>query len=106
MAMCKDLPVADLDIPKHAGNCVFCPLKSTSQLAVAAEDTAPPLTAPDSIGWWIEMETKYSRDTISKKTGKPMRFGFWGNDSMTFQRLKDKQHDKLFLSDISCDCTD
>ena len=106
MAMCKDLPVADLDIPKHAGNCVFCPLKSTSQLAVAAENTAPPLTAPDSIGWWIEMETKYSRDTISKKTGKPMRFGFWGNDSMTFQRLKDKQHDKLFLSDISCDCTD
>lgn len=100
-----------LDCPPHAGNCVFCFMKGTKQLAQASQ-TEDPLREqgrPSDIGWWDAMERKYRREAPKRNGEGISRFGFLGVSGPTYQQLATGdpgRRTRFSVGDPACDCTD
>ena len=101
----------DLDLPHLAGNCVFCFMKGTRTIGMAAH-TADPMRVPDApsdIGWWVRMEQKYRREVPARNGEGVSRFGFFGLRGPTFAKLAaagGDSGDRYARGVPACDCTD
>ena len=101
----------DLEIPMHAGNCVFCFMKGTEQLKDAARkyDAQRVKRAPSDIGWWANMEKRYRRETPSRNGDGTSRFGFLGVAGPSFAQIangKTSRRSRYSTGTPACDCTD
>ncbi len=101
----------DLACPSHAGNCVFCFMKGTEQLARASrtEDPLREQGRPSDIRWWAAMERKYRREAPARNGEGTSRFGFLGVSGPTYEQLAagDSGGRTRFSSGTpACDCTD
>lgn len=100
-----------LDCPLHAGNCVFCFMKGTKQLAQAsqAEDPLREQGKPSDIRWWDAMERKYRREAPKRNGEGISRFGFLGVSGPTYQQLatgNPGRRTRFSGGEPACDCTD
>ena len=100
-----------LDIPEGAGNCVFCFMKGTGELArlAAAPDPERVPGAPSDIAWWTETEEIYRRETPSRGGCGVSRFGFFGLSGPTFEQVAGgdvPRRGRYAHGEPSCDCTD
>ena len=101
----------DLACPAHAGNCVFCFMKGTEQLARAARVEDPQREAgdPADIRWWASIERKYRRE-VPKRGGEGLsRFGFLGVSGPTYEQLAagdPGRRGRFSAGEPACDCTD
>lgn len=101
----------DLDIPEGAGNCVFCFMKGTRQLATLAESTDERRRedTPTDVRWWVDFEERYTRTAPKRNGDGTSRFGFFGVNSLTFSeiavgiRTKGSRYEH---GTPACDCTD
>ena len=101
----------DLSCPSHAGNCVFCFMKGTVQLAQASQ-AADPLREqgqPSDIRWWAAMERKYRREAPKRGGEGVTRFGFLGVSGPTYEQLATGdpgRRTRFSGGEPACDCTD
>ena len=100
----------DLDIPKGAGNCVFCFMKGTRQLVTlgSTPDRRRRPGAPTDIGWWADFERRHLR-TAPKRNGSGVsRFGFFGVNAASFVDLVNGSDSggRYENGTPACDCTD
>ena len=99
-----------LDIPPTAGNCVFCFMKGTQALRVAAQahDPGRRSNTPSDIGWWIEMERRYARQVPARDGNGLSHFGFFGVRGPTFEDIagEDVAPCRYDRGVPACDCTD
>ncbi len=101
----------DLSIPSEAGNCVFCFMKGTRQLAQlgAASDPRRRADTPSDISWWAEFEDRHARLTPRRGGEGLSRFGFFGVNSMRFAEItncSEPRGDRYATGTPACDCTD
>ena len=101
----------DLHVPDFAGNCVFCFMKGTKAIGMAARlpDPVRVPNAPSDIGWWVRMERKYRREVPARDGGGVSRFGFFGVRGPTFAKLAATgggDSDRYARCVPACDCTD
>ncbi len=101
----------DLACPPHAGNCVFCFMKGTEQLARAsqAEDPLRLEGRPSDIRWWAAMERKYRREAPKRSGEGTSRFGFLGVSGPTYVQLAagdPGRRTRFSGGEPACDCTD
>lgn len=101
----------DLACPEHAGNCVFCFMKGTTQLAAAARTPDPQriVGAPSDIAWWADVERRYRQERPRRDGNGTSRFGFLGVSGPTYAQLAagDTGAGSRFASGgVACDCTD
>ncbi len=101
----------DLDIPAHAGNCVFCFMKGTRTLTSAARRCDPRRVtgAPSDIGWWVDMERRYRRSAPSRNAPGTSRFGFFGVHGPDFADIAEgaaPDPGRYAAGTPACDCTD
>jgi hypothetical protein len=101
----------DLHIPPGAGNCVFCFMKGTRQLAELAcgTDERRRDGTPTDVRWWANFEERYSRTAPKRNGDGKSRFGFFGVNALTFAeiavgiRTKGSRYEH---GTPACDCTD
>lgn len=101
----------DLSIPPKAGNCVFCFMKGTEVLKLAAQEADPDRIegAPSDISWWVGMEQRYRRE-VPARNGKGLsQFGFLGVAGPSFFEVADgtaSRRSRYSTGTPACDCTD
>lgn len=101
----------DLDIPKGAGNCVFCFMKGTKQLVALAssQDVRRLQNTPTDIGWWADLEKRHLRTAPKRNGNGKSYFGFFGVNDALFADLTDKSYTpkgRYAYGTPACDCTD
>ncbi|MCY3820554.1 MAG: hypothetical protein OXH52_14535 [Gammaproteobacteria bacterium] len=101
----------DLEIPNGAGNCVFCFMKGTRQLATlaAAPDPRRRCGTPADSRWWIELEDRHARVELRRGGGATSRFGFFGVNAPSFADLlagDGAAAGRYAQGAPACDCTD
>ena len=101
----------DLDVPLGAGNCVFCFMKGTRQLAELANtpDSRRRLGTPADVGWWADFEQRHARVVPRRGGGGTARFGFFGVNKASFQEValgRPPPDDRYADGTPACDCTD
>ena len=101
----------DLRIPEHAGNCVFCFMKGTRLLTVAAAQLDPDRKAgaPSDIAWWSRIEERYRRQVAARDGDGTSSFGFFGLSGPTFAEIATGAAPDLGRYAVgapACDCTD
>ncbi len=101
----------DLDIPPGAGNCVFCFMKGTRQLAELATigDPRRLLDTPTDVDWWADFERRHARVIPRRGGGGTSRFGFFGVNKASFQEValgRPPEDDRYANGTPACDCTD
>ena len=100
-----------LDIPEGAGNCVFCFMKGTRDLARAASAPDPRRVpgAPSDIAWWVRTERRYRREEPARAGGGVSRFGFFGVRGPDFAEIacgRPERNGRYAAGSPACDCTD
>ena len=100
-----------LDMPDGAGNCVFCFMKGTGDLArmAARPDPARVAGAPSDVAWWADVEARYRREAPSRGGCGVSRFGFFGLSGPTFEQVAAgdvPRRGRYAHGEPSCDCTD
>lgn len=101
----------DLELPEYAGNCVFCFMKGTKAIGLAAHQSDPKrvVDAPSDVGWWVAMEQRYRREVPARNGKGVSRFGFFGVRGPTFAELArcgGSDADRYARGAPACDCTD
>lgn len=101
----------DLEIPTHAGNCVFCFMKGTEQLKHAARkyDAKRVAQTPSDIEWWVDVEKRYRREMPSSRGNGTSRFGFLGVAGPSFAQIASgnaAKRSRYASGTPACDCTD
>ena len=101
----------DLELPRLAGNCVFCFMKGTKAIGIAARepDSMRVPYAPSDIQWWVNIERKYRREVPARDGAGVSRFGFFGLRGPTFAKLAAAgggDGDRYARGVPACDCTD
>ena len=101
----------DLACPEQAGNCVFCFMKGTAQLAAAGRAPDPRRVdgAPSDIGWWADIERRYRQERPRRDGAGTSRFGFLGVSGPTFAQLAAGDaggRSRFATGGVACDCTD
>ncbi len=103
----------DLDIPEGAGNCVFCFMKGTRDLVVAArsEDPRRVQETPSDFDWWANVERKYRREAPSRVGSGMTKFGFLGARGTSYAELVKSpppppNSSRYATGTPACDCTD
>ena len=100
-----------LDIPEGAGNCVFCFMKGTRDLArvAVAPDPRRVPCAPSDIAWWVRTELRYRREEPARNGNGVSRFGFFGLRGPEFAEIaagRPERNGRYDAGDMACDCTD
>lgn len=101
----------DLDIPAGAGNCVFCFMKGTRQLAELATRPDPRrlMDTPTDVGWWADFEKRHARVIPRRGGSGNSRFGFFGVNKTSFNEVArgcSPQDGRYVNGTPACDCTD
>ena len=99
----------DLDIPEGAGNCTFCFMKGTRDLALLAQSSDPLriVGTPSDIAWWVDIEQRYRREAPSRSGEGTSTFGFFGVHGPSFSEVaRGKTGRRYATGDPACDCTD
>ena len=99
----------DLDIPDGAGNCTFCFMKGTRDLAQLAveDDPARVANTPSDIAWWASMEQRYRREAPSRSGEGTSTFGFFGVHGPSFAEVARGEIGRRYVvGEPACDCTD
>lgn len=99
----------DLDIPEGAGNCTFCFMKGTRDLARLAVDDDPlrVVGAPSDIDWWSSMEERYRREAPSRSGEGTSTFGFFGVHGPSYAEVARGEVGRRYVvGEPACDCTD
>ena len=99
----------DLDIPEGAGNCTFCFMKGTRDLARLAIDDDPARVAgtPSDIDWWSSMEQRYRREAPARSGDGTSIFGFFGVHGPSFAEVARGEVGRRYaVGEPACDCTD
>ena len=99
----------DLRIPDGAGNCTFCFMKGTRDLAALAQRPDPSRVAgaPSDIAWWADIERRYRREAPSRSGEGTSTFGFFGVHGPSFSEVaRGETGHRYATGDPACDCTD
>lgn len=97
-------------VPDGAGNCVYCFMKGTKDLAAqaAAQNGNAVPGAPSDIRWWVDIEQRYRREAPARNGDGISRFGFFGVHGPTFEDVAcgNIQKSRYSTGTPACDCTD
>lgn len=101
----------DLDIPDGAGNCTFCFMKGTRQLAQLAilPDPRRRLGTPTDPHWWADFEQRHARTAPARNGDGTSRFGFFGVNTTLFADIaqgRTTEGSRYASGTPACDCTD
>ena len=99
----------DLEIPDGAGNCTFCFMKGTKELAALAQcpDPSRVAGAPSDIAWWADVEQRYRREAPSRSGAGTSVFGFFGVHGPSFAEVaRGETGHRYATGEPACDCTD
>ncbi len=101
----------DLNVPKNAGNCVFCFMKGTLALDAAARqpDADRVAGSPSDVAWWHRVENRYAREVPARDGNGTSRFGFFGVRGPSFREIAGglgKERTRYSRGVPACDCTD
>ena len=97
------------NIPEGAGNCTFCFMKGTRDLANLAQQPDPARVpgGPSDIAWWDDIEARYRREAPSRIGGGTSTFGFFGVHGTTFAAIARGETGRRYaVGEPACDCTD
>ena len=94
----------DLGVPAGAGNCVYCFLKGTKNLAKLPSKIGTDFVenTPSDKQWWIDTENEYARDVKKPGQYRNQKYKFLGLNRISYEQLFSGVKPKVAVDESFC----